>query len=62
MIYLQNSVIDHLKYSISLGWGSSKGTGIVHRYGHLFQGALFKARPDRQDTNLKLQKQVTSCY
>jgi hypothetical protein len=28
----------------------------------LFEGALFKARPDRQDTNLKLQEQVTSRY
>jgi hypothetical protein len=33
VIYLQNRVIDHIKYSILLGWGSSKGTGIIHQYG-----------------------------
>jgi predicted signal transduction protein with EAL and GGDEF domain len=38
-------VINHLKYSISLGWGSSKGTGIVHRYGAPFLRSAFQSTP-----------------
>ena len=31
-----------LKYSISLGWESSKGTAVIHRYGALLQRSFSK--------------------
>src|SRR3954451_21686022 len=45
MIYLQNIGICHLKYSISLGWESSKGTRIIHRYGAPFRRSALKSMP-----------------
>jgi hypothetical protein len=53
-----NEVIDHIECSISLGWGSSQETAIIHRYGHPVEGAPLKARPDRPDITLKVQKRL----
>src|SRR5215212_7747989 len=62
VIYLQNGGIGHLEYSISLGWGAAREPESSIDTALLCEGALFEARPDRQDTSRKLQKRVTSCY
>jgi hypothetical protein len=62
MIYLQKRVIDHIEYSISLGWGVAKEPESSIDMALLVEGALLKARRDRQDTTLKMQKRVASSY
>jgi hypothetical protein len=62
MIYLQKRVIDHIEYSISLGWGVAREPESSIDMALLVEGALLKARPDRQDTTLKAQKRVASSY
>jgi hypothetical protein len=54
MIYLQKRVIDHIEYSISLGWGVAKEPESSIDMALLVEGALLKARRDRQDTTLKM--------
>jgi hypothetical protein len=55
MIYLQKMVIDHIEYSISLGWGVAKEPESSIDMALLVEGALLKACPDRQDVTLKVQ-------
>jgi hypothetical protein len=62
MIYLQKKVIDHIEYWISLGWGVAREPQSSIDMVLLVEGALLKARPDRQDTTLKVQKRVASSY
>jgi hypothetical protein len=62
MIYLQKTVIDHIEYSISLGWSVAKEPESSIDMALLVEGAFLKARPDRQDTTLKVQKRVASSY
>ena len=43
--------------------GRSQGTGIIHRFGPPCRRSTSqRARPDRQDTTLKVQKRVASSY
>jgi hypothetical protein len=62
MIYLQKRVIDHIEYSISLGWGVAREPEPSIDMVFLVEGALLKGRPDRQDTTLKVQKRVANSY
>jgi hypothetical protein len=62
MIYLQKKLIDHIEYSISLGRSVAREPESSIDMALLVEGALLKARPDRQDTTLKVQKRVASSY
>jgi hypothetical protein len=62
MIYLQKRVIDHIEYSISLGWSLAREPESSIDLALLVEGVILKARPDRQATTLKVQKRVASSY
>jgi hypothetical protein len=42
MIYLQKTVIDHIEYSISLGWGVAREPELSIDMALLVEGALLK--------------------